>query len=87
MEQFIKHVKIKKLRHLENIEITLSADERQHLLLTGKNGSGKTSFLETMTDCFKAIIENMKNNSEQTSDNNNFLSLLGAVINGDVHIA
>lgn len=37
MDQFLTRVRIKELRHLENIEITLSADERQHLLLKGDN--------------------------------------------------
>ena len=43
MEHFITEIHIDKLRHLENIEIKLSNETRQHLLLTGKNGSGKTS--------------------------------------------
>ena len=36
MEHFISKIQIEKLRHLENIEIFLSEDERRHLLLTGK---------------------------------------------------
>lgn len=45
---FIKNIKINKVRHLENIEIQLDDQERKHLILTGKNGSGKTSVLEVI---------------------------------------
>ncbi len=49
MEQtFLTCIKIKKVRHLENISIPLDKDKRKHLILTGKNGSGKTSVLEAM---------------------------------------
>lgn len=55
MEHFITNIHIDKLRHLENIEIKLSSETRQHLLLTGKNGSGKTSFLEALQTNLYAI--------------------------------
>lgn len=55
MEHFIINIHIDKLRHLENIEIALSTNERRHLLLTGKNGSGKTSFLEALQTNLYAI--------------------------------
>lgn len=42
---FIKSIHINKIRHLENIDIPISETERKHLILTGKNGSGKTSVL------------------------------------------
>lgn len=42
---FITEIKINKLRHLENITIPLSTTERKHLILTGKNGCGKTTAL------------------------------------------
>ncbi len=48
MENFIQKIKIDKVRHLSDIEITLSDSERKHLILTGKNGSGKTSVLESL---------------------------------------
>ncbi len=44
-EIFITKIKINKVRHLENIEISIDEKERKHLILTGKNGSGKTSVL------------------------------------------
>ena len=47
---FITKIHIEKVRHLQNIDIVLSDTKRKHLILTGKNGSGKTSLLETMSD-------------------------------------
>ncbi len=49
MEQtFFTGVNIEKVRHLEKILIPLDKEKRKHLILTGKNGSGKTSVLEAM---------------------------------------
>lgn len=45
-EYFISEIDIEKLYHLSDIKIKLDSNKRQHLLLTGKNGSGKTSLLE-----------------------------------------
>ncbi len=56
MEQmFISELVIEKVRHLENITIPLSAEKPKHLLLTGKNGSGKTSVLEAMSRYLNAV--------------------------------
>lgn len=48
-EAFITGITIHKVRHLRNIHIPLSKDERKHLILTGKNGSGKTSVLQSLS--------------------------------------
>ena len=48
MENFITKVKINKIRHLRDIETKLPEDKRTHLILTGRNGSGKTSVLESI---------------------------------------
>ena len=55
-ETFLTEVDIKKVRHLENIRIPLDNKKRKHLILTGKNGSGKTSVLETLVKTFELII-------------------------------
>lgn len=49
MEQlFITNLTINKVRHLENISIPLSENKMKHLILTGRNGSGKTSVVEAL---------------------------------------
>lgn len=57
IKYFITDIEIKKIRHLENIKIPLSTIEVKHLILTGKNGSGKTSVLEKIRD-FLINIQN-----------------------------
>lgn len=55
MEHFITKIQIRELRHLSNITIQLNQQSRQHLMITGKNGSGKTSFLIALQECLMAI--------------------------------
>lgn len=58
MEQFIiTDVHIQKVRHLENIDIEIAPNkgELRHLILTGKNGSGKTSLLEAMRTYLNSV--------------------------------
>ena len=54
-EYFISEIDIEKLYHLSDIKIKLESNKRQHLLLTGKNGSGKTSLLLEIEKFLKAI--------------------------------
>jgi len=44
-EFFITKIRIDKVRHLKDLDINLG-DSKKHLIITGKNGSGKTSLLE-----------------------------------------
>lgn len=54
MEQtFLTGINIKKVRHLSDISIPLSEEIRKHLILTGKNGSGKTSVMEALVSHIK----------------------------------
>ena len=58
MEQFyITNVHIQKVRHLENLDIVITPNqgELRHLILTGKNGSGKTSLLEAMRTYLNSV--------------------------------
>lgn len=52
---FIKSLHIHKVRHLENIEILLDENRSRHLILTGPNGSGKTSVLLSLKDYLDGI--------------------------------
>lgn len=55
MEHYITEICIDKLRHLSNIDIPLNSEQRQHLIITGKNGSGKTSLLMALQKYLQAI--------------------------------
>lgn len=55
MEYFITDIEIKKVRHIEDFKIPLSREKRKHLLITGKNGSGKTSVLEEIAKHLESI--------------------------------
>lgn len=49
MEQlYITNLIIENVRHLKDISIPLSENQIKHLILTGKNGSGKTSVIEAL---------------------------------------
>jgi len=50
-DNYITNIQIIKVRHLKSLDIALSQSECKHLILTGKNGSGKTSLLEAMREC------------------------------------
>ena len=64
---FISNIKINKVRHLENIEIKLSNQEARHLIITGKNGSGKTSLLNSMATFLDSITNSDDPIIEETS--------------------
>lgn len=55
-DTFLTGIEIKKVRHLQNISIPLSAEKRKHLILTGKNGSGKTSVLERLKENLEYLV-------------------------------
>lgn len=52
---FIKNMRIDKVRHLKNINIQISENECRHIILTGKNGSGKTSVLDAIAIFINSI--------------------------------
>lgn len=53
---FIRSLEIKKVRHLRNITIPMADGQMKHLILTGKNGSGKTSVVETVADYLNNLL-------------------------------
>lgn len=56
MEQiYIQNIKINKVRHLENINLSVGNSGRKHIILTGKNGSGKTSVLDAMATFINTV--------------------------------
>lgn len=55
MGNFITSIHVNRLFHLENLDIPVSSEGKRHLLLTGKNGSGKTSLLNAVMEFFEKI--------------------------------
>ena len=55
MNYFIKNIHINKLFHLENFDIPIANEKYPHLIITGKNGSGKTVLLNAIVKWFEEI--------------------------------
>jgi len=60
---YITKLTIDKVRHLKNISIPLSENQIKHLILTGKNGSGKTSVIEALARYLDKIFTGEKENA------------------------
>jgi len=54
MNYFIKKIHINQLFHLNGIDIPIADEKSPHLLITGKNGSGKTVLLNAISDFLNA---------------------------------
>lgn len=52
---FIEKIHIDHVRHLKNIDISLSKDSMRPLIITGKNGAGKTSLLDSLSVYLNSI--------------------------------
>ena len=50
MNRYIKEIHINKLFHLQDISIPIADEKSPHLILTGKNGSGKTVLLNAIAE-------------------------------------
>ena len=70
--RYIHKIHINKIRHLQNIDIPIENDTYPHLILTGKNGSGKTSVLEAVANKdFLSIEQRIKYYQDQLNNGNN----------------
>ncbi|MDR0603115.1 MAG: AAA family ATPase [Bacteroidales bacterium] len=56
METFITKIKVNESRRIRDLEIPLCDNERQHLFITGKNGSGKTGLLIEINKFLSQIV-------------------------------
>ena len=63
---YITNLKIKSLRHLHDIEIPL-LDDKKNLIITGKNGSGKTSVLDSLSKYLDSVANNSNFDSYSSS--------------------
>lgn len=55
MNYFIKNIHINKLFHLNDFDIPISREQFPHLIITGKNGSGKTVLLNAISEFLNQI--------------------------------
>ena len=53
MDNFISKIHIKNVRKIQNVELNISNEKRINIIFTGKNGSGKTSILESIKEYLK----------------------------------
>lgn len=58
MNYYIKKIHINNLFHLRNIDIPIANKKAPHLIITGKNGSGKTVLLNAIADFLDSIKDN-----------------------------
>lgn len=54
---FITKLILEKVRNLAYTEIPLAKDKKKHLIFTGKNGSGKTTILDGLSEYFDVLTE------------------------------
>lgn len=62
---FIKSIQVNQVRNLQDFKIPLSEEKKCNLILTGKNGSGKTSLLREL----KGYLNNVTNGNLEHYDN------------------
>ena len=64
MNRYINNIHINQVRHLKDINIPLEKDAYPHLMITGKNGSGKTSLLNAIANHIERIANDTYKNFE-----------------------
>ena len=66
-------IHINKVRHIENVDILFNKDgniiNKKHLILTGKNGSGKTSLLKALVSHLEYVVSNSYTPLEKCKEN------------------
>ncbi|MDR0891259.1 MAG: ATP-binding protein [Mediterranea sp.] len=58
MSNFITSIDVKQVFHLKDFTIPISDTEKKHLIITGKNGSGKTVLMNAIVDCLNQVFQN-----------------------------
>nr|VFK17614.1 MAG: Predicted ATP-binding protein involved in virulence [Candidatus Kentron sp. LPFa]VFK32627.1 MAG: Predicted ATP-binding protein involved in virulence [Candidatus Kentron sp. LPFa] len=60
-DTFITKIQVNQSRNIRDLTIPLSETERKHLIITGKNGSGKTSLLEALVRFLRQVDNKYSN--------------------------
>lgn len=68
MNYYIKNIHINQLYHLQNFDIPVADEQTPHLMLTGKNGSGKTVLLNAIASVFDNIKDDTGLNFTKSRD-------------------
>lgn len=55
MSNYITNIKVNHIFHLQDFVIPISEDKKKHLIITGKNGSGKTILLNAIIEYLNKI--------------------------------
>lgn len=72
IENFISEIFVKKSRNIKDFLIPLSLDSRKHLIITGKNGSGKTSLLLEIDKFLSKTFDGQYEDIQQLQENKQF---------------
>jgi predicted ATP-binding protein involved in virulence len=60
MSNFITNIRVNEIFHLKDFDIPISDTEKKHLIITGKNGSGKTVLLNAMIEYLVKVCTDVK---------------------------
>lgn len=84
---FIKSIQINKVRHLQDIFIPIDDSRPRHLILTGTNGSGKTSLLRFLKDYLEGIpnreLLQVENRKQAITSHENSIVTLKSSLNSE----
>ena len=75
-DYFIEKVIIKDVRDIKNLEIPLDKSERKHLIITGKNGCGKTSTLIEINNLLNKFIKKIPMHNLENIQNTSKVDLI-----------
>ena len=56
-DTFISTIEIDNVRNIDHFEIQFSNHKRQHLIITGKNGCGKTTLVQSFSKYLEGFVD------------------------------
>lgn len=57
MKRYIENIWVNEVFHMRNFNILIESDKTPHLIITGRNGSGKTALLDTIMETLRRDLE------------------------------